>query len=177
MLSAVHRWGDHGMIDACRWGDRGGLRPRRWALLAFAVGGALLGLGAATGARAQQAKMPAQPEQYVVYFDFASAKLSSVARPVVTDAATAIKRTVAQGSFSHVKVIGYADTVGSTDGQHRLSVRRADAVRDELVRDGIEAAVIKIEGRGKLEPEVLTEDQVKNPRNRRVRIVIYHPGE
>ena len=42
----------------------------------------------------------------------------------------------------------------------------------KLMRDAI-----KLEGRGKLEPEVLTGDQVKNPRNRRVRIVIYRPGD
>jgi OOP family OmpA-OmpF porin len=151
--------------------------PRRRAMLAFIMVGALVGMAAATVAGAQQAKTPPEPEQYVLYFDFASAKLSSVARPVVTDAAAAVKRTVAGGNFSHVKVIGYADTVGTTEGQDRLSIRRADAVRDELVRDGIEPSAIKTEGRGKLEPEVLTDDQVKNPRNRRVRIVIYRPGD
>jgi outer membrane protein OmpA-like peptidoglycan-associated protein len=113
----------------------------------------------------------------VLYFDFASAKLSAVARPVIGHAADAIRQTVDSGNFSHVKVIGYADTAGSTDGQDRLSLRRANAVRDELVRDGVDPTVIKTEGRGKLEPEVLTGDQVKNPRNRRARIVIFRPGD
>jgi outer membrane protein OmpA-like peptidoglycan-associated protein len=142
-----------------------------------AAAGALLGAAAMSGAHAQQGKSPGDPEQYVLYFDFASAKLSSVARPVVNHAADAIRRTVAKGNFSHVKVIGYADTVGTTAGQDRLSLRRADTVRDELVRDGIDPTVIKTEGRGKLEPEVVTGDQVKNPRNRRVRIVIFRPGD
>jgi OOP family OmpA-OmpF porin len=136
--------------------------------------GILFGAAAASGA---QAKSAGDPEQYVLYFDFASAKLSSVARPVISQAADAVRRTVAKGNFSHVKVIGYADTVGTPEGQDRLSVRRANAVRDELVRDGIDADAIKTEGRGKLEPEVLTGDQVKNPRNRRVRIVIFRPGD
>jgi outer membrane protein OmpA-like peptidoglycan-associated protein len=56
-------------------------------------------------------------------------------------------------------------------------LRRANSVRDELVRDGIDPGVIKTEGRGKLEPEVLTGDQIMNPRNRRVRIVIFRPGD
>src|SRR5579864_4985068 len=138
--------------------------------------GSWLGAAIATDARAQ-GKSPGEPEQFVLYFDFGSAKLSSVARPVVNDAADAVRRTVDRGNFSHVKVIGYADTVGSTEGQDKLSLRRANAVRDELVRDGIDVSVIKTEGRGKLEPEVLTDDQVKNPRNRRVRIVIFRPGD
>jgi outer membrane protein OmpA-like peptidoglycan-associated protein len=153
---------------------RGAVALSRRSLLVLAT--ASVWLGAASRARAQS-KSPGDPEQYVLYFDFASAKLSSVARPVVGDAAAAIKRTVAKGNFSHVKVIGYADTVGTPDGQDRLSVRRANTVRDELVRDGIDPEMIKTEGRGKLEPEVLTGDQIKNPRNRRVRIVIFRPGD
>ena len=49
--------------------------------------------------------------------------------------------------------------------------------RDELLRNGVDVNVIKTEGRGKLEPAVLTGDQVKNPRNRRVRIVIFRIGD
>lgn len=148
----------------------------RRAVLACGAIGAWLGTAGVRGAYAQT-KSPKEPEQFVLYFDFASAKLSSVARPVISQAAQAIQSTVSKGNFSHVKVIGYADTVGSTEGQDRLSLRRANAVRDELVREGIEAEVIKTEGRGKLEPEILTGDQVKNPRNRRVRIVIFRPGD
>ena len=162
-------------MDAGSVGDRNPLAvTRRWVLV-LAVGG-LLGAGGATDAGAQ-AKSPGEPEQFVLYFNFGSAKLSSVSRPVIRKAADAIRRTVDQGNFSHVKVIGYADTVGTTVGEDRLSVRRAEAVRDELMRDGLDPTVIKVEGRGKLEPEVLTGDQVKNPRNRRVRIVIYRPGD
>jgi OmpA-OmpF porin, OOP family len=157
-------------------GVRSAVALSRRCVLLFATASAWLGTAAATASRAQS-KSPADPEQFVIYFDFASAKLSAVARPVIGQAASAIQRTVAKGDFSHVKVIGYADTVGSTVGEDRLSLRRANTVRDELVRDGIDATVIKTEGRGKLEPEVLTGDQVKNPRNRRVRIVIFRPGD
>ncbi|HKX10499.1 MAG TPA: OmpA family protein [Stellaceae bacterium] len=159
-----------------RDGNRSAAALSRRSVLVFAAASTWLGAAVATGAGAQ-GKSKGDPQQFVLYFDFASAKLSSVARPVITDAAAAIRQTVAKGNFSHVKVIGYADTVGTPDGQDRLSVRRANTVRDELVRDGINADVIKTEGRGKMEPEVLTGDQVKNPRNRRVRIVIYRPGD
>ena len=157
-------------------GARRASAPSRRSVLVFAASGVWLGAALATGAHAQS-KSKVEPEQFVLYFDFASAKLSAVARPVISQAAGAVRETVAKGNFSHVKVIGYADTVGTPEGQDRLSIRRANTVRDELVRDGIDPGVIKIEGRGKLEPEVLTGDQVKNPRNRRVRIVIYRPGD
>ena len=148
---------------------------RRPAVLRAAVGVAIvLGILAA-GAQAQQTNP--EPETYVLYFDFASAKLSAKARPVITEAAAAVERAKAKGDFSHVKVIGYADSAGSAEGADRLSERRADAVRSELIRDGVAPEAIKTEGRGKREPEVSTGDQVMNPRNRRVRIIIYRPGE
>src|ERR1051326_5946521 len=139
-------------------GDRNPVAVTRRCVLAFATVGITLG-GSVTNVRAQS-KSPGDPEQFVLYFDFASAKLSSVARPVINDAAQAIKRTVDKGNFSHVKIIGYADTIGWTAGHGRPSLRRAYAVRDELVREGIEASALKVEGRGKLEPEVLTGDQI-----------------
>ena len=175
MLQEYWSSGECSSMDAGGAGGRNPVAVPRRSILVFALG-AFFGAAAATDARAQ-GKSPREPEQFVLYFDFGSAKLSSVARPVINDAVEAIRRTVERGNFSHVKVIGYADTVGSTEGQDRLSLRRAYAVRDELLRDGIDASVIKTEGRGKLEPEVLTGDQVKNPRNRRVRIVVYRPGD
>ena len=138
---------------------------------------AVAGLAVACAALSCAARAQAGPETYVLYFDFASAKLSAKARPIITEAVSAVGRAKANGAFSHVKVIGYADSSGTAEGADRLSERRADAVRSELIRDGVPADDIKIEGRGKREPEVKTEDQVMNPRNRRVRIVIYRPGD
>jgi outer membrane protein OmpA-like peptidoglycan-associated protein len=119
----------------------------------------------------------AEPETFVVYFDFASAKLSEASRPLLIDAVAAIKRALAETSGAHVKIVGYADSVGSIFGAMHVSLRRAEAVRRELLSGGIAAGDIAVEGRGKREPEVQTGDQVRNPRNRRVRIIIYRPGD
>ncbi len=129
----------------------------------------------ASGAQAQQPASP--PPSFVVYFNFASAKLSALGRPVIADAVVAIRRAKEQGRLSHVKVIGYADAAGTTEGADRLSRRRADVVRDELVREGVAADLITTEGRGKLDQAVPTKDHVRNPRNRRVRIMVYRPGD
>ncbi len=140
------------------------------------VGAGVVLMGLLAGAAlAQQPATP--PNSFVVYFDFASARLSTLARPVIADAAVAIRRAQEKKSLSHVKVIGYADSAGTSEGADRLSQRRADAVRDELLREGIAADLITTEGRGKREPEVPTKDQVRNPRNRRVRIMLYRPGD
>lgn len=71
-----------------------------------------------------------------------------------------------------VEVIGYTDTTGTQELNQRLSLQRAQAVRDLLAKDGVAAASISAAGRGKLDPEVPTADQVNEPRNRRVVITV-----
>jgi hypothetical protein len=52
----------------------------------------------------------------------------------------------------------------------RLSVRRAEAVKAEMVRLGVPAGVITTIGRGEEDPLVPTKDGVREPQNRRVSI-------
>ena len=127
----------------------------------------------ATAASAQQG----EPTTFVVFFNFAHADLSPSAREIVAKAAAVIKEQQAAGRLSHVKAIGYADTVGSAGGAQHLSEERAAVVRRELVRLGIPADKVTTEARGKTELAVPTGDQMREPRNRRVRIVLYRPGD
>jgi outer membrane protein OmpA-like peptidoglycan-associated protein len=53
-----------------------------------------------------------------------------------------------------------------------LSIRRANAVRDVLVREGIPATQIVVIGRGETQLLVPTPDLANEPRNRRVEIII-----
>ena len=53
-----------------------------------------------------------------------------------------------------------------------LSLRRANAVKDALVREGVPATGIAVIGRGESQPLVQTADGVREPQNRRVEIVI-----
>jgi outer membrane protein OmpA-like peptidoglycan-associated protein len=69
-----------------------------------------------------------------------------------------------------VVVIGHTDRVGNTQYNDRLSLQRAERVRDELVRLGLAARRIRITGRGEREPLVATDDEIPEPRNRRVEI-------
>ncbi|MDY0240902.1 MAG: OmpA family protein, partial [Rhodospirillaceae bacterium] len=51
-----------------------------------------------------------------------------------------------------------------------LSLRRANAVKAELVKLGIPANEISVVGKGKADPLVPTADGVREPQNRRVQI-------
>jgi outer membrane protein OmpA-like peptidoglycan-associated protein len=53
-----------------------------------------------------------------------------------------------------------------------LSLRRANAVKNALVREGVPAAAITVIGRGEQGLLVPTADGVREPQNRRVEIVV-----
>jgi outer membrane protein OmpA-like peptidoglycan-associated protein len=53
-----------------------------------------------------------------------------------------------------------------------LSLRRANSVKDTLVRDGVPATAISVFGIGEKGLRVPTPDGVGEPQNRRVEIVI-----
>jgi hypothetical protein len=73
---------------------------------------------------------------------------------------------------AQVSVIGHTDTSGSPQYNQELSERRAAAVERELVRLGVPATSITTIAQGQEDLLVPTADGVREPRNRRVEIVI-----
>ena len=71
-----------------------------------------------------------------------------------------------------VEVIGHTDTLGNFAYNQQLSLARAAAFRDRLIGDGIAPGAISIAGRGKLDLLIPTDDQVAEPRNRVVEILV-----
>ncbi|MFN9358779.1 MAG: OmpA family protein [Alphaproteobacteria bacterium] len=112
---------------------------------------------------------PAGPaRQFIVFFGFNKYNLTSAGQRVVTEAVRAAKET----GTAAVLITGHTDTMGSPDYNQRLSMRRANAVKSDLVRQGISAAAISATGKGELELLVQTNDSVKEPQNRRATIEI-----
>jgi outer membrane protein OmpA-like peptidoglycan-associated protein len=101
-------------------------------------------------------------------------------RPNLTDQDLATIRQVAQAAKTkgdaRIIVTGHADTSGPPAYNMALSLRRANAVRDALVREGVSAIAITVVGKGESEPLVRTGDGVREPQNRRVEIVIQEPA-
>jgi OOP family OmpA-OmpF porin len=114
----------------------------------------------------------AAPDRYLVFFDWNKATLTPEARRVIADAAQTYKAT----GRATIIATGYTDTSGPAAYNQKLSVRRADAVKAELVRLGVPATGITAIGRGESNPLVPTADGVREPQNRRVEIQIQRPG-
>ena len=108
------------------------------------------------------------PAQYIVFFDFDRATLTAQALTTIKQAAAAAK----SGNKTRIGVTGHTDRAGSDAYNMALSLRRANAVKDALVREGIPATGITVVGRGESQPLVPTADGVREPQNRRVEIVL-----
>jgi OmpA-OmpF porin, OOP family len=117
---------------------------------------------------AQPAPAPAPSRSYLVFFDWDRATLSDRARQIIHEAAD--NSTHVQ--YTRIMVNGYTDTSGTPQYNMGLSIRRAQAVEGELVRDGVPQNAIDIHGYGETHLLVPTGAGVREPQNRRVEIII-----
>jgi OmpA-OmpF porin, OOP family len=121
----------------------------------------------AAPAAAAPATAPAAPS-FMVFFDWDRADLSAQALQTLQQAASAYK----QRGSARVVATGHADRSGPENYNMALSLRRANAVKNALVSDGVPATAISVVGRGESQPLVQTADGVREPQNRRVEIVV-----
>ncbi len=105
---------------------------------------------------------------YLVFFDWDRADLTDRARQIVAEAAQASTRV----QTTRIEVQGNADRSGTPAYNQRLSLRRAQTVAAELVRDGVPQSAISIEAFGDTRPLVPTAPGVREPQNRRVAIIL-----
>jgi len=114
------------------------------------------------------AAQPGRPTSFVLYFLENRDELTPDSRQMLSSVVDEIARRPAP----EIVVIGHTDRVGPVPYNDTLSLRRAERLRDELVKVGIAADRIRVEGRGEREPLVPTPDEVAEPRNRRVEISV-----
>ena len=117
---------------------------------------------------AAPAPEPTAARSYLVFFDWDKATLTDRARQIVKEAADNSTRV----QYTRIEVNGYTDTSGTRQYNQGLSVRRAQAVQAELIKDGVPQAAITIQGFGDTHLLVPTGPGVREPQNRRVEIVI-----
>ncbi|BDG72877.1 OmpA family protein [Roseomonas fluvialis] len=126
-----------------------------------------LGRGAAPSAPAPAA-VPQASRSFLVFFDWNRADLTERARQIINEA---VQHARSQRS-TRIEVAGHADRSGTVQFNQALSRRRAETVAAELVRRGIAREDIAITALGETQPLVPTADDVREPQNRRVEILV-----
>jgi outer membrane protein OmpA-like peptidoglycan-associated protein len=116
------------------------------------------------------APVPAQApaRSYLVFFDWDKYSLTDRARQIIHEAADNSTRV----QYTRIEVNGYTDTSGTPKYNMGLSIRRANAVKAELIKDGVPANAITTQGFGDTHLLVPTGPGVREPQNRRVEIII-----
>jgi OmpA-OmpF porin, OOP family len=142
------------------------------SLIAFAL---LLVFAATPGAQPPPPPIvvTVQPSPRMIFYDYGESALTDQHRAVLADL-IALAR---EEQIVAVSIEGHSDTADSDEESLAVSRRRAWAVHDHLVDAGVPAASIRVSYHGEARPMVATEDEVREPINRRVEIHFARPGE
>jgi len=114
------------------------------------------------------AAQPIRAETFVLYFVEGKDEFTDESKRLVDK----VLAEVARRPVPDVLVVGHTDTVGTDQLNDALGLRRAETVRAALIALGVPASDVQASSRGKRAPAVPTADNVAEPRNRRVEIVV-----
>lgn len=79
---------------------------------------------------------------------------------------------VARNCATKIQIHGHTDSAGNPQENLRLSIRRADAIRDYLIRSGVESHLLRATGFGDSKPIYDNSTPEGRQRNRRIEFVV-----
>ena len=112
--------------------------------------------------------LPPDPASFVLYFVSDSTTLTADSRKLLPEVLAEVKRRPAP----ELVVVGHTDRVGSAKYNVGLGFRRAGIVREAVKKVGVEPKLIEITSLGEADPIVKTKDGVREPKNRRVEVIV-----
>ena len=105
---------------------------------------------------------------YFLYFEEGSTDVLERSKNTLSE----LFEEVSKRQAVEVQVTGHTDTLGSEVDNDRLSTERAQSIREMLIKRGLQASFIRAVGRGERELLIQTPDNVREPRNRRVEVIV-----
>jgi outer membrane protein OmpA-like peptidoglycan-associated protein len=112
--------------------------------------------------------LPPEPVSFLLYFLNNSTKLTAESKSFIPEVLSLVNKR----DFYEISIIGHTDTTGNDKYDMKLSSARSEAVRDILLSHGIRSGQMELRYHGKRDPVVRTGDYVREPRNRRVEVVV-----
>lgn len=114
------------------------------------------------------AAQPAVPAHFDLYFLSDATVLTGVSEEVLPD----IVREIQARRSMDISINGHTDRMGDEAYNIDLSLRRAQAVFDKLKAMGVNEEYVDVTSHGEGNPLVPTPDDVPEPRNRRVEVIV-----
>jgi outer membrane protein OmpA-like peptidoglycan-associated protein len=111
---------------------------------------------------------PEPPSRFILYFKFNSKELTEEGLASLEEAVAEINRR----NSKDIIVTGHSDRVGERDYNVALSLQRAEMVKAQLTARGVAEEDIRATSHGEGNPLVATADNVPEPKNRRVEVLV-----
>ncbi len=118
--------------------------------------------------------LSAQPDSsnrfllFILYFEHDTTKFTHESKDLFPE----FLKTIKNRKPSEVYVVGHTDMVGTEAYNTELSSKRARYVKDLLVSNGVKPGTLFVSYYGKSRPLVPTKNEVPEPRNRRVEVLV-----
>lgn len=103
-------------------------------------------------------------------FEFNSDKIDAASQERVK----AYAKFLNENPSYKVNLVGHTDSIGSAEINQKISERRANAVRELLIADGVDASRVTAEGRGETEPIADNMYKPGRDKNRRITAELSH---
>ncbi|SLM28340.1 OmpA/MotB domain protein [Desulfamplus magnetovallimortis] len=114
------------------------------------------------------AAQPLPPVVFILYFQSGGTELTDESKALIPD----IMESINNRQSTDISVVGHTDRVGTTEKNWQLSMERAGFVVEMLISRGVKESIIEQSSHGESNPIIETEDEVAEPRNRRVEVMV-----
>ena len=112
--------------------------------------------------------LPEPPIRFLLHFISDTSKLTPESQRRIPE----ILRAIEARKSKDISIVGHADRVGSRKDNQRLGLERAVSIKNLFVSRGVDPSGVEVASHGEDNPLIETEDNVPEPRNRRVEITI-----
>lgn len=114
------------------------------------------------------AAQPEPPRVFILYFQSGKTELTPESKVLVLKILDSIQNRESR----YISVVGHTDRVGNAAKNAQLARNRAGFLAGILLDKGVDKQLIEISSHGENNPLVPTADEVAEPRNRRVEVVV-----
>jgi outer membrane protein OmpA-like peptidoglycan-associated protein len=111
---------------------------------------------------------PEPPDKFLLYFLPDSTELTTASLELFPK----ILGSIEKRESSFISIFGHSDRVGSAEYNYSLSMKRARAVKTLLEEEGVDFERLETDSHGEGNPLIETADNVAEPRNRRVEVIV-----